>query len=172
MAITMHMRQNTSTPTRWAPCLALVVASVTATSTNAAEATAPEVVQAIEAVFGATPGQRHNHIKGTCAVGESVGTAEAAAVSRSALFSGRPVPVVARFSLSGGNPNAPDTARSGRGMALQFRLPGGQLHHITMLNTPMFGAAVPETFRDLMVAMRPDPATGKPDSERLKAFRA
>lgn len=32
-------------------------------------------------------------------------------------------------------------AKSGRGMALQFQLPKGLLHHITMLNTPMFGAA-------------------------------
>lgn len=139
---------------------------------HAAEATAPEVVEAIEAVFGATPGQRRNHIKGTCAEGEFVGTPEAARLSRSVLFSGKPVPVVARFSLSGGNPKAPDTARSGRGMALQFKLPSGQVHHITMLNTPMFGAAVPETFRDLMVAMRPDPATGKLDPKKLNAFRA
>lgn len=139
---------------------------------HAAEATAAEVVDAIEAVFGATPGQRRNHIKGTCAEGEFVGAPDAVRLSRSALFSGKPVPVVARFSLSGGNPKAPDTARSGRGMALLFKLPGGQIHHITMLNTPMFGAAVPETFRDLMLAMRPDPATGKPDPEKLKAFRS
>ena len=57
-------------------------------------------------------------------------------------------------------------------MALQFKLPKGQLHHITMLNTPMFGAAQPQTFFDLMLAMRPDPATGKPDPEKMKAFRA
>lgn len=137
-----------------------------------AAVTAPQVVEAIEGTFGVTPGQRRNHIKGTCAVGEFVGTKEAAALSRSALFSTRPVPVVARFSLSGGNPKAPDTAKSARGMALEFRLPGGQVHHITMLNTPMFGAAQPQTFLDLMLATRPDPATGKPDPEKIKAFKA
>jgi catalase len=57
-------------------------------------------------------------------------------------------------------------------MALQFQLPKGQLHHITMLNTPMFGAANPQTFLDLMLAMQPDPATGKPDPEKMKAFKA
>lgn len=139
---------------------------------HAAEPTAPEVVDAIEKVFGVNPGQRRNHIKGTCAEGEFVGTPEAAKLSRSALFSGKPVPVVARFSLSGGNPKAPDTAKSGRGLAVQFKLPEGRLHHFTMLNTPMFGASVPATFRDAMVAMRPDPATGKPDPEKMKDFRA
>lgn len=136
------------------------------------EVTAPQVVSAIEGTFGVTPGQRRNHTKGVCAVGEFVGNRQVAAYSRSALFSGAAIPVVARFSLSGGNPKAPDTARSARGMALEFRLPQGQLHHMTMLNTPMFGAARPQTFLDLMLAQRPDPATGKPDPQKMKAFQA
>jgi catalase len=156
------------------PLAFAAIALPAAAPARAADAavTAPQVVEAIEGTFGVTPGQRRNHIKGTCAVGEFVGTKEAAALSRSALFSTRPVPVVARFSLSGGNPKAPDTAKSARGMALEFRLPGGQVHHITMLNTPMFGAAQPQTFLDLMLATRPDPATGKPDPEKIKAFKA
>jgi catalase len=136
------------------------------------EVTPAQVVDAIEGTFGATKGERRNHIKGTCAIGEFVGTREAAQYSRSALFSGLPVAVIARFSLAGGNPKAPDTAKSARGMALEFKLPGGQLHHMTMLNTPMFGAASPKTFLDLMQATRPDPATGKPDPEKVKAFKA
>ena len=133
---------------------------------------APTVVNAIEGAFGVTPGERRNHIKGVCAVGEFVGSKEAAAYSRSAMFSGKPVPVIARFSLGGGNPKAPDSAKSVRGMALQFKLPGGQLHQMAMLNTPIFGAAQPQTFLDLMQALQPDPATGKPDPEKMKAFRA
>ncbi|MCG2576351.1 catalase family peroxidase [Dechloromonas sp. XY25] len=130
------------------------------------------VVGAIEGVFGVTPGERRNHIKGTCAAGEFVGTRKAARLSKSPLFSGKPVPVVARFSVSGGNTKVPDVAKSGRGMALEFQLPKGKLHHITMLNTPMFGAAQPQTFLDLMLALKPDPATGKPDPEKMKAFKA
>lgn len=137
-----------------------------------AQPDAAQVVGAIEGAFGVTPGERRNHIKGSCAAGEFVGTREAAKLSRSPLFSGKPVPVVARFSLSGGNPKAPDVAKSARGMALEFRLPKGQLHHITMLNAPMFGAAQPQTFLDLMQALQPDPATGKPDPEKMKAFKA
>ena len=133
---------------------------------------AAQAVAAIEGAFGVTRGERRNHIKGVCAAGEFVGTKEAARLSRSPLFSGRPVPVIGRFSLSGGNPKAPDTAKSGRGMALQFKLPGDAVHHMAMLNTPMFGAATPQTFLDLMLALRPDPATGKPDPEKMKAFKA
>jgi catalase len=136
------------------------------------EVTADQAVTAIEDTFGVTPGERRNHTKGTCAAGEFVGTSAAAAYSRSALFSGKPVPVVARFSLAGGNPKAPDTAKSPRGMALEFKLPGGSLQHMTMLNTPVFGAAQPKTFLDLMIASKPDPATGKPDPEKIKAFKA
>jgi len=36
------------------------------------------------------------------------------------------VPVVARFSLTGANPAAPDNTKSQRNMALQFNLPGGE----------------------------------------------
>jgi len=137
------------------------------------EVTPDQVVTAIEHVFGVTPGQRRNHIKGTCAAGKFVGDPKAAGVyTRSTLFSGKPVPVVARFSLAGGNPKAPDTAISPRGMALEFSLPNNETQHMTMLNVPVFGAAQPKTFYDQMVAMQPDPATGKPDPEKMKAFKA
>ena len=136
------------------------------------DATPDQAVSAIEGTFGVVPGQRRNHTKGMCALGEFVGSAAAQAYSSSVLFSGKPVPVVARFSLSGGNPKAPDTAKSARGMALEFKLPDGKLQHITMLNVPMFGAMTPQTFVDLMTAAKPDPATRAPDPEKMKAFRA
>lgn len=136
------------------------------------EVSADQVVTAIEGTFGVTPGERRNHAKGTCANGEFVGSPEAAAYSKSGLFSGKSIPVIARFSLSGGNPKAPDAAKSARGMALQFKLTEGGLQHMTMLNTPVFGAMQPRTFLDLMVATKPDPATGKPDPEKIKAFKA
>lgn len=155
--------------TRWALAIAL---TITAPLTIAAEVTPESMVGAIETVFGVTPGERRNHIKGTCAAGEFVGLADAAAYTRSALFSGKAVPVVARFSLAGGNPLAPDVAKSPRGMALEFRLPNNELQHMTMLNVPVFGAAQPASFFDMFVAMKPDPATGKADPEKMKAYKA
>ena len=136
------------------------------------EATSEEVVSALEGAYGVHPGQRRNHTKGTCALGSFVGMPEAVVYSRSALFSGAVVPVVARFSLAGGDPEASDAERSPRGMALEFRLPNAGLQHMTMINTPMFFAAMPRTFLDKMRALRPDPATGKPDPKALQAFAA
>ena len=43
---------------------------------------------------------------------------------------------------------------------------------MTMLNTPMFFATMPRTFLDKMLALKPDPATGKPNPDALKAFAA
>jgi catalase len=128
------------------------------------------VVTALEEAYGVHPGQRRNHTKGMCALGSFVGLPEAATFSRSGLFAGSSIPVVARFSLAGGNPNAGDTEKTPRGMALEFRLPDGSLQHMTMLNTPTFFAAMPKTFLDKMIALKPDPATGKPNPETLKAF--
>jgi catalase len=136
------------------------------------EVTAEQVVAAMENTFGVTPGERRNHTKGTCATGEFVGLGEAHAYTRSPLFSGKPLPVIARFSMPGGNPKVPDTAKIPRGMALEFRLPGGNLQHMTMLNVPVFGAATPQTFFDDIVAKTPDPVTGKPDPEKIRAFKA
>lgn len=129
-------------------------------------------IAALEATFGPAPGQRRNHRKGSCATGDFVGNRALQAWSRSALFSATTIPVVARFSLAGGNPQAPDTARSPRGMALQFQLGDGRLHQMAMLSTPMFGAATPASFIDQISAMTPNPATGKPDPAQVAAFRA
>jgi catalase len=136
------------------------------------DVTAPQMIDAFEGTFGVHPGQRRNHIKGTCAIGDFVGTGDASVLSRSKLFFGTTIPVVARFSLGGGNPEVPDAAPAPRGMALELHLPGGALQHITMINVPIFAAASPASFRDAIVAAKPDPKTGKPDPEKLKAYAA
>jgi catalase len=88
---------------------AMLVLSAPIVSAQSDDVTAEQVVTALEGTYGVHPGQRRNHTKGTCALGEFVGTAEAPAYSRSPMFSGSSVPVVARFSLAGGNPKASDT---------------------------------------------------------------
>lgn len=144
-----------------------------AQSNAMAEEVSPEkVISALENTFGVHPGERRNHIKGTCAAGTFVGLPAARPYTRSALFSGRPVPVVARFSLPGGNPHVSDTARTPRGLALEFKLVDGTRQHMTMLNTPIFGASSPQTFLDDIVAKQPRAETGRPDPERITAFHA
>jgi catalase len=159
---------KTPLPPKSVLLMALVLAS---TAALAAPPTADEVVSTMEKLNGVTPGARRNHIQGLCATGSFVGAPALQAYSRSTLFSGQPVPVVARFSLAGGNPNTPDSAKSPRGLAIEFRLPGGSLQHFTMLNVPVFSAATPQTFQDALLANLPDPQTGKPDPAKQQAFR-
>lgn len=143
----------------------------TALSDPYTEATAVKAIDTMEGTFGVHHGQRRNHTKGIGALGTFVGNPAAAKeFSRSLMFDGKPIEVVARFSLAGADPEAGDAERSARGLGLQFRLPDGSLQHITMLHTPMFFATMPKTFIDKFTAVRPDPATGKPNPVVLKAF--
>lgn len=139
---------------------------------HAEEPTADTVVGTMEKLNGVTVGARRNHIRGICLSGSFVGSKDITAYTSSPLFSGQDIPFVGRFSLAGGNPNAPDTARSPRGLAIEFKLPQNQVHHFTMLNVPIFSAASPQTFLNSMLANLPDPKTGKPDPQKLQDFRA
>jgi catalase len=136
------------------------------------EATAEEVADALEDAYGLHRGQRRNHTKGLGALGTFIGNPEVKEISRSALFSGEKLNIVARFSIAGGDPMASDAEKSPRGMALEFRLPDGSLHHMTMLSTPMFFAAVPQTFLDKFIALAINPTTGKPDPAKFKQFES
>ena len=133
--------------------------------------TPQEVISALVAANGDHPGLRKNHAKGFCAAGYFVGLPEAAQYSRSAIFSGVEVPVVVRFSLGGGNSDAPDTARSPRGIGIEYRLADGAKQHMTMINASIFFTKEPSGFLELTVATTPDPATGKPDPAAIDGFK-
>jgi len=132
-----------------------------------------KVVDTFEKLGGGPhKGLRRNHSKGSCAVGSFIGTPEAAKLSSSALFSGKEVPVIARFSVAGPNPGVPDSAKSPRGLGLQFKLPNDELQQTAMLNVPVFPVKTVQGFYDSLLINLPDPATGKPDPEKAKAFGA
>ena len=133
--------------------------------------TADQVIDATEKLNGVAPGERRGHPIGICVKGTFVGAEAAKAYSRTAMFSGVAIPVVGRFSLAGSNLKAPDGTKNPRGLALQFVMPDGSVQHFTMLNVPVFGAATPQTFYEAILSNMPDPATGKPDPEKQKAFR-
>jgi catalase len=128
------------------------------------------VNDALEGAYGRHLGKRRNHTKGFGATGYWVGTKEAAQVSRSGLFDGDRIEVIARFSIAGGDPSASDSERSPRGVGLEFRLKNGALQHMTMLDTPMFFARTPSTFLDKFLALAKDVHTGKADPSKFTAF--
>ncbi len=144
--------------------------SSVAGSEGGEELVAVAVNDALEGAYGQHKGKRRNHTTGFGATGYFVGTKEAAQVSRSALFDGDRIEVIARFSIAGGDPSASDSERSPRGVGLEFRLKNGALQHMTMLDTPMFFARTPSTFLDKFLALAKDVHTGKADPSEFTAF--
>ena len=129
-----------------------------------------QMVDAFETASGKFQGFRRSGAKGVCATAEFVGNAQGRALSVSSAFSGQPVPVVARFSVGGGNPKAPDNARSQRNMALQFDLPGGETWQMGNISAPIFGAASPQQLWGRLTSLAPDPETKKVSADKVKAF--
>jgi catalase len=127
-------------------------------------------INQFESTFGKFEGFRRSGAKGVCAVGEFVGTADARALSTASAFSGKPVPVVVRFSVGGANPKAPDNAKSQRNLALQFNLPNGEQWQMGNISAPVFGASSPQQFFGRLASLQPDPDTKAPDAAKVKAF--
>lgn len=140
-------------------------------STAQAQASTPAAqVDALEALAGKPVGVRRSGAKGICASGHFTGNAVGRSLSSASVFSGQPVPVVARFSVGGGNPKASDKGKTPRGLALQFMLPHGEQWMMANISAPVFFVARVEDFVPFVEARVPDPATGKPDPVKLKAF--
>ena len=134
--------------------------------------TPQRIVNTFEANAGVHPGFRRNHAKGVCVSGYFEGNGQASDISRADVFKAVRTPVIGRFAIPGGDPSAPDASVPVRSMALDFKLPDGQQWRTGMNNTPVFIVNTPQAFYAQLVASKPDPATGKPDPAKLKAFFA
>jgi catalase len=129
-------------------------------------------VDRFDEVNGAHPGFRRNHAKGVDVSGLFESNGNGARLSKAAVFQPGRVPVLGRFSLGGGQPDAPDTASAARGLGLQFSLPDGELWRTAMIHLPVFPFRTPEAFYEQLFAFRPDPSTGQPDPAKMRAFLA
>jgi catalase len=127
-------------------------------------------VDALEGLFGKHAGARRSGAKGVCASGYFVGNTVGRTESTSAIFNGDRIPAVVRFSVGGGNPKASDKGRSVRGLAVQLKATNGETWESASISAPVFFVARPEQFAPFLQARVPDPATGKPDPAKLKAF--
>ncbi len=123
-----------------------------------------------EQANGVHSGFRRNHAKGIGVSGFFEADGKGLRVSRAVVFEAGRVPVLGRFSLSGGQPHVADAAADVRGLGLQFSLRDGELWRTAMISLPVFPFRTPEAFYEQLVASKPDPATGKPDPTALKAF--
>ena len=154
-----------------ASAVGLAAFALTAQAQTAATPIDPNAfINQFEATFGKFEGARRSGAKGICAMGEFVGSADARALSVASAFSGKPVPVVVRFSVGGANPKAPDNAKTQRNLALQFDLPNGEQWMMGNISAPVFGASSPGQFLALLASRQPDPATKMADPAKVKAF--
>ena len=127
-------------------------------------------VNQFEATGGKFEGYRRSGAKGICAAGEFVGSADGKSLSTASVFSGKPVPVVVRFSVGGGNPKAPDNAKTQRNLSLQFNLPDGERWMMGNISAPVFGASTPQQLLENLKVRQPDPVTKVADPVKVKAF--
>ena len=91
-----------------------------AVATRAQEPPRPDqLVDALNGVFGKHPGDRAAHTKGICLTGRFTPSPDASSLSKAPQFA-KPVGIIGRFSLGGGNPQAPDNAQDNvRGLAVR-----------------------------------------------------
>jgi len=135
---------------------------------------AEEIVDAINEISGVHPGHRAAHAKGTVMTGTFTGAGTE--LTTAPHLQGEPVRVTVRFSNGGADPNIPDYAREGRGMAVKFYLPDGGKTDIVALTLPCFFVRTPEDFLSFTQA-RLDPEKLMPDwlgahPEALTAIQA
>jgi len=111
--------------------------------------------------FGDHPGFRLAHAKGIVCEGIFEATPAARELSRAAHFSGKPIPVIVRFSNATGVPQIPDGDPNSnpKGMAIAFKLPGGGVTDIVANGQNGFPAGTPDDFVGFLgsfLATRPD----------------
>lgn len=154
--------------------LGLGMAAHPAAAQVAAEPSISEqLVNGLEGVFGQHAGRRRSGARGFCATGEWMATGAAAPITTaSTLQPGARATVVARFSLGGGNPNAPENAPGVRGLSFAAELPGGDTQEFVLINTPVFTARTPESFVNFLRVRAPDPQTRQMNSAAVAAANA
>src|ERR1700751_2905366 len=115
---------------------------------------------------------RRNHSKGMCFTGVFEANGKASQYSVAPMLAAGTYPVVGRFAIAGGNPDASDIMGRVKSMAIRIVSPDGQEWRSGMNNSPVFVVANPSDFYELTLAQDIDPAFGKPDPGAMKRFAA
>lgn len=150
-------------------CVAALAGLVTAPALG--QQVDPEtIVKALLAAGGAHPNVRASGAKGICVKGTFTPSAEARTLSKAPHFA-RTVPVTARFSMGGSNPNISDKAKPvTRGFAMRFSDETGDLV-LLMISAPVFSSKTPQQLLDSVTVRLPE-LGGKPNADKIRAFTA
>ena len=120
-----------------------------------AKASASELVDALNGVFGKQPDARAVHAKGIVLEGSFTPSAQARSISKAIHLQDKPVAATVRFSDFAGIPNIPDNdpLANPRGLAIKFHLPDGSDSDIVAHSFNGFPSATADDFRDLLNAL-------------------
>ena len=132
----------------------------------AADPTPVDLVNALNAVFGKPQGTRSAHTKGFCLTGKFTLSPDAAKLSKASHFS-KPVPITARFSLGGGNPQGAGQRQGQCARAcVRFDLGQGATTDLVMISAPVFSVNTPALFVEFLQTV------GSGDKAKLDTFFA
>src|SRR3984885_8626561 len=149
-------------------CASLLLASAAATADNPPVPT--QIVDLANKVDGVHPGVRAFHAKGVVGEGSFKKAGEAARLSSATLFSGKSIPLTARFSDGSGMPTVPDGSPAmPRGIAIKYHLPGGADTDMVTNSFKFFPVGTGEDFRDLLQAIVASPPDA-PKPTKLEQF--
>ncbi len=132
---------------------------------------AHQIFETMIQVHGVKPGFRPVHAKGIVCEGTFTPSGEAATLSKAVHFQGASVPVTVRFSDGASDPYIPDNSPNAgpRGMAVQFKLPGGKETDIVAMSHNGFVVGSGEEFLALQKAIVATDPT-KPHPWPIEAF--
>lgn len=128
--------------------------------------TPDKVVDALAPPTGQPLGHRRNHAKGICFTGTFEANGAGVALSRAQVFGTGRYPVLGRFNLGTGDPNAPDATVRVRGIGIRIATPDGQEWRSGMIDLPFFPVSTPQAFYELLLA------TASKDPDAMKTFSA
>lgn len=117
------------------------------------------MIDIINERYGRHAGRRALHAKGTVLTGTFTATPAAARLTRAAHMQGAPVPVTARLSNGGGDPEEGDGVPDVRGFALKFLLPDGTKTDIVAQTSPSVPTTTVESFAEFIPATAPEPSS-------------
>jgi catalase len=132
--------------------------------------TPEKMVDALSRRGGNPLGHRRNHAKGICFTGEFAANGAGARLSTAPVLAAGHYPVIGRFAIAVGDPDAPDATGRVRSMAVRIVAPDGEEWRSGMNDIPVFVVSTPRAFYELTLAQDIDPATGEPNPAALQSF--
>jgi catalase len=117
-------------------------------------------------------GHRRNHSKGVCFTGIFEANGAGAPFSTAPMLRKGGYPVIGRFAIAVGNPEASDLMGRVESMAVRITAPDGEEWRSGMNNSPVFVVPTPADFYTLTKTQEINPKTGKPDPVATAQFFA